>query len=316
MTLTGQAAYEFLLRFACGLESQNAGEYFVLQDLKSSWSNYRDKHPTDAKPLTKTVESILADAKTVRSHIFGGNLHSTRYEISALTIAGVKKSDHVLLVADNNSITKKVARALGRSAAQRAGSISVTHPNSQALQNRFKELTMLKEQKFIDCPIAPVSFDEALRTGFNEANHVFVCTPMLDTLEQAHTNIVDAWMRRSRSDGNLVVLQQIKKETIPAKLWLGTSLQNCILSDAVQTQFQKDIEYNQRLLEKAARGCRNAAAARATGLTSGKVSEVIVKHIEDNYADVCGHIASLEQRSTHRPAINLSNSCQSVCRLA
>ncbi|MBI2712264.1 MAG: hypothetical protein HYX41_05320 [Bdellovibrio sp.] len=76
----GEAAYLFLLRFICGLESEIQGETDVFGQFKDAWQGFRSVESTLSLGLTPWVQRLFEDAKEIRSlHLqnMGGNSYGS-----------------------------------------------------------------------------------------------------------------------------------------------------------------------------------------------------------------------------------------------
>jgi glutamyl-tRNA reductase len=68
----GAAAYGFLLRMACGLESKLAGETEIFGQVKETWAAFSVRDLPLARELGSTVQRLFRDVKQVRSlHLSG-----------------------------------------------------------------------------------------------------------------------------------------------------------------------------------------------------------------------------------------------------
>jgi glutamyl-tRNA reductase len=68
----GAAAYGFLLRLACGLESKLAGETEIFGQLKECWAVFSARDVPLARELGGTVQRLFRDVKQVRSRHLSG----------------------------------------------------------------------------------------------------------------------------------------------------------------------------------------------------------------------------------------------------
>jgi len=63
----GAAGYEFLLRVACGLESNIAGESEVFGQIKEAWRAYEREHPAIARAHGSLMQRVFEDVKEIRA---------------------------------------------------------------------------------------------------------------------------------------------------------------------------------------------------------------------------------------------------------
>jgi glutamyl-tRNA reductase len=68
----GAAAYGFLLRMACGLESKLAGETEIFGQVKETWAAFSGRDVPLARELGSTVQRLFRDVKQVRSQHLSG----------------------------------------------------------------------------------------------------------------------------------------------------------------------------------------------------------------------------------------------------
>jgi hypothetical protein len=94
---TGLEAYGFLLRLACGLESEIAGETEIFGQIKQSWRDHEQSHPLAARRIRHWMQRLLQETKEIRSeHIV--NLGSATYGSLARRLLGGRTDGATLLV--------------------------------------------------------------------------------------------------------------------------------------------------------------------------------------------------------------------------
>lgn len=94
---TGTTAYRFLLEFTTGLHSAIPGETNVLGQFRQAWFRWRDSAPVAAAPLAGTVESLLRDAKRIRSRHLQG-VGGESYGSLVRRLIRPERSDRILIV--------------------------------------------------------------------------------------------------------------------------------------------------------------------------------------------------------------------------
>jgi hypothetical protein len=93
----GAEAYGFLLRLACGLESEIAGETEILGQIKQAWRDYEKAHVQAARELRPWMQRLLQETKEIRSeHVV--NLGSATYGSLARRLLGGRTGGTTLLV--------------------------------------------------------------------------------------------------------------------------------------------------------------------------------------------------------------------------
>ncbi|MFM1885676.1 MAG: hypothetical protein RL026_833 [Pseudomonadota bacterium] len=94
---TGAEAYGFLLRLACGLESEIIGETEIFGQIKEAWRQFESAHAEAARGLRPWLQRLLQDTKEIRSeHIVG--LGSATYGSLARRLLGGRAEGTILLV--------------------------------------------------------------------------------------------------------------------------------------------------------------------------------------------------------------------------
>ncbi len=94
---TGAEAYGFLLRLACGLESEIVGETEIFGQIKEAWRQFEQDHAERARALRPWMQRLLQDTKEIRSeHIVG--LGSATYGSLARRLLGGRAEGTILLV--------------------------------------------------------------------------------------------------------------------------------------------------------------------------------------------------------------------------
>jgi Glutamyl-tRNAGlu reductase, N-terminal domain len=93
----GVDAYRFMLRLACGLESEIAGETEILGQIKEAWRDYERDDPEAAASLRPWMQRLLQDTKEIRSeHVVG--LGSATYGSLVRRLLGAGQHGPTLLL--------------------------------------------------------------------------------------------------------------------------------------------------------------------------------------------------------------------------
>ena len=74
----GTAAYAFLLRFACGLESKLVAETEIFGQIKQAWRDFSEASSGVARQLSPWMQLLFQDAKAIRAQYLA-NLGSASY---------------------------------------------------------------------------------------------------------------------------------------------------------------------------------------------------------------------------------------------
>lgn len=237
----GVEAYEFLLRLACGLESEIAGETEILGQIKQAWRDHETAHPLAARRLRPWMQRLLQETKEIRSeHVV--NLGSATYGSLARRLLGGRTGGTTLLVgagqlaatvvpylacAELRIWNRTPARAFDMLAAQREGAVV------------DRKVTVL-----------PASLDAEL-AAWHEADDVVLCVPVDAERDPAR---VAAWLGRRTSGGRVLHLG--------IRAAAGTAWQDVPELATLDDLFAlRDAQADQRtaLLARARRACHEKA---------------------------------------------------------
>jgi hypothetical protein len=235
----GAEAYGFLLRLACGLESEIAGETEIFGQIKQAWRDHEAAHPLAARRIRPWMQRLLQETKEIRSeHIV--NLGSATYGSLARRLLGGRTDGTTLLIGAGQLATtvlpylsgaelrvwnRTPARAFEMLAAQR--------------DTTGRQVTVL----------APT--EEAELAAWPEAHDVVLCIPA-DAERDAHR--VEAWQKRRTAGGRVLHLGILSAagtawEGVPELATLGDLF---ALRDA-------QAEQREALLARARRACLEKA---------------------------------------------------------
>jgi hypothetical protein len=93
----GADAYRFMLRLACGLESEIAGETEILGQIKEAWRDHERDDSEAATALRPWMQRLLQDTKEIRSeHVVG--LGSATYGSLVRRLLGAEQHGPTLLL--------------------------------------------------------------------------------------------------------------------------------------------------------------------------------------------------------------------------
>lgn len=189
----GAEAYGFLLRLACGLESEIAGETEILGQIKQAWRDHEQAHPLAARRIRPWMQRLLQETKEVRSeHVV--NLGSATYGSLARRLLGGRTDGVTLLIgagqlaatvlpyldcAELRIANRTPARVFEMLAAQRAGAAA------------DRQVTVLP------------ATEEAELAAWHDAHDVVLCIPA-DAERDARR--VAAWNGRRDTGGRVLHL--------------------------------------------------------------------------------------------------------------
>lgn len=93
----GADAYRFMLRLACGLESEIAGETEILGQIKDAWREHESADAQAASVLRPWMQRLLQDTKEIRSEFVTG-LGSATYGSLVRRLLGAETTGPTLLL--------------------------------------------------------------------------------------------------------------------------------------------------------------------------------------------------------------------------
>ena len=160
----GVEAYEYLLRFACGLESQVKGETDVFGQIKSAFKVFLEETPESAIIYQSLFFKLFEDTKEIRAnylHGIGGN----SYGALARRLLNPTSEDKVLVVG---------AGLLSKSVAPYFADSKLTVYNRSL--GRLLEITSALSQKGYT-NIEYIQDSEQLTHSFQTASLILICTP-------------------------------------------------------------------------------------------------------------------------------------------
>ncbi|MET0290854.1 MAG: hypothetical protein ABW136_00725 [Steroidobacteraceae bacterium] len=188
---SGAEAYGFLLRLACGLESEIAGETEILGQIKQSWREHEQSHPLAARRIRQWMQRLLQETKEVRSeHVL--NLGSATYGSLARRLLGGRTDGATLLVG----------------AGQLAATVLPYLPGAElSVWNRTpaRAFEMLAGQRGVanrQTTVLP-SGEEAELAAWHDAHDVVLCIPGDAARDPAR---IEAWNQRRQTGGKLLHL--------------------------------------------------------------------------------------------------------------
>jgi glutamyl-tRNA reductase len=173
---SGADAYEFLLRFASGLESEIKGETDVFGQVKTAFKEFSANHPELASELQSVFQTLFEDTKEIRAQYLQG-IGGNTYGALARRVLDPQPSSRVLLLGAGQ-IAKSVAPYFADSC------LSVFNRSSE----RLMELRVSLHQKGYS-GVTILSPDVDLATEIAAAGIILLATPAgspLDALVLRH----------------------------------------------------------------------------------------------------------------------------------
>lgn len=243
----GVEAYEFLLRVACGLESEIVGESDVFGQLKESWHVFRTGRTAGAQALESLMQRLFEDVKEIRSRHLA-TLGATTYGSLVRTLLGSDIESPTLLVGAG-----RMARVILPYLAGRPLLIANRTP-ARASQLRDELAASLRASSQVRVlPADPAAELAAWRS----ASNVIVCIPANPERDALR---VQAWSGPGSRRGRLLHLGLLTSagsvwSSIPSIATLGDLF-------GLQAAHQ---DRRQLRFERARRACRERARLRDLG---------------------------------------------------
>jgi glutamyl-tRNA reductase len=175
---SGAEAYEFLLRFASGLESEIKGETDVFGQVKTAFRDFSTAHPERAGELHSVFQTLFEDTKEIRAQYLQG-IGGNTYGALARRVLDPQPSNRVLLLG---------AGQIAKSVAPYFADAGLTVFNRSP--ERLMELQVSLHQKGYS-GVTILASDADLPSEISSANIILLATPVgspLDSLVLSHRN--------------------------------------------------------------------------------------------------------------------------------
>jgi hypothetical protein len=271
--LKGKAAYEFLLRFLCGLESANIGEDHVVHEFRRNWANYQ-KRADKLSGIPVFIDALLHDTKAIRDNIMHRYKELTLCE-TAKDLVQFKAGQSALVIATDETTAEQMVRALGKDNQTSAKTIYVTVSDS-APEKMAEKFRVLQDQKKLSADINCVTLDDAMAIS-RKQNHVFVC------LGRRHAEDDARLLDGLAGCPNVVTL--IKGGALaPDSPWGTFRAPNYISPIQVQEHGQKKDAEGKHILMQTGRACSIIATAREKKIKP--IEALVVEHINKSDKEI------------------------------
>jgi hypothetical protein len=243
----GDAAYAFLLRFACGLESRLTGETEIFGQVKQAWSDFTREPSSLAHELSPWMQRLFQDAKEIRARFLSG-LGSASYGSQVRRLLGEPAAGATTLLVGAGQLAESIAPWL------EGGELQIWNRTSGRALELARELVKRPGTR----QVSVIAGADAEIAAWSRARDVVVCIPLDPARDPAR---IAAWNARADRGGRLIHLglseagENSPWRAVPELLDLGT------LFDLLRTQ----TEQRRRAVERARRGCAEKALLRALG---------------------------------------------------
>jgi hypothetical protein len=246
----GTAAYAFLLRFCCGLESKLVAETEIFGQIKQAWREFSERGSPLGRQLSPWMQQLFQDAKEIRAQ-FLSHLGSVSYGSQVRRLLGEEADSGPTLLIGAGQLAQAVAPWL-------AGS-ELWLWNRTAARARELALELAKRQ-----PARPVRVieegDAAELAAWRGARQVILCIPPELRADQAR---VDAWRVRHSLGGRIIHLGTGAEGVAPWK-----DLPEVVSLGALFDMLQAHSEVRRRQFERARAACLEKALLRGLGANS------------------------------------------------
>ena len=168
---TGTDAYEYLLRFACGLESEIKGETDVFGQVKTAFKDLSTERPVLSESLNAIFQKLLEDTKEIRAHYLQG-IGGNTYGALARRLMNPGETDRVLMIGAGD-ISKSVSPYFADS------NLTIWNRSSQRLNDLGADLA----RKGLTAALSTDT--SALAEAIRNATMILIATPTGSSVEDA-----------------------------------------------------------------------------------------------------------------------------------
>ncbi|HXR20525.1 MAG TPA: hypothetical protein VN757_11400 [Steroidobacteraceae bacterium] len=250
----GAAAYAFLLRFCCGLESRLVAETEIFGQIKQAWRDFSLSGAPAVKQLSPWMQYLFTDTKEIRAQYLG-SLGSVSYGSQVRRILG-KEGDSIA----------SMGPTLLVGAGQLAQAVApwLTGPELWLWNRtgaRARELAAELAKRAPERPVRIIGEDpQAELAAWRSAQQVVVCIPPERQADQAR---VAAWRERASEGGRIIHLGAGAEGLSPWK-----DLPELVSLGALFNMLQAHSEVRRRQLERSRAACLEKALLRGLGANS------------------------------------------------
>jgi glutamyl-tRNA reductase len=246
----GAAAYAFLLRCCCGLESKLVAETEIFGQIKQAWRQFSSRGGPLAQRLSPWIQQLFQDAKEVRAQ-FLANLGSASYGSQVRRLLGDEASPGPTLLVGAGQLAQSVAPWL-------TGSEVWIWNRTRA---RAQELALELAKRNPERPVRVIDTGrEAELSAWATAAQVVVCVPPDREADPAR---LAAW--RARSHGGRIIHLGAGAEG--AASW--KDVPECVSLSELFDMLQSHSDLRRRQLERARSACLEKALLRNLSAHSG-----------------------------------------------
>jgi hypothetical protein len=243
----GAAAYAFLLRVCCGLESKLVAEAEIFGQIKQAWRDFSERGSPLAKLLSPWIQHLFRDAKEIRAQHLG-SLGSASYGSQVRRLLGDEAGSGPTLLVGAGQLAQAVAPWLEGS------ELWLWNRTSERASELSRELAKRNPGR----PIRVIAEGpEAEFAAWRTARQVVICVPPEPLADEAR---VAAWRERQAGGGRIIHLGAGAEAAAP---WNG--LPELVSLGTLFDMLQAHSELRRRQLERARRACLEKALLRSLG---------------------------------------------------
>jgi hypothetical protein len=243
----GAAAYAFLLRICCGLESKLVAETEIFGQIKQAWRNFSSHGSPLAQQLSPWMQHLFRDAKEIRAQYLG-NLGSASYGSQVRRLLGDHAAAGPTLLIGAGQLAQSIAPWLTGS--------ELWLSNRTAARSRELARELSKRS-----PERPVRvFEDGIQgelAGWRGAHQIVICVPPDADLDRLR---IAAWRERTGGGGRIIHLGAGAEGAAPWK-----ELPEFVSLGALFDMLQAHSDVRRRQIERARAACREKALLRGLG---------------------------------------------------
>jgi Glutamyl-tRNAGlu reductase, N-terminal domain len=237
---SGAAAYSFLLRFACGLESRLVAETEIFGQIKEAWRAYELAEGSLRRPLAPLMRQLFRDTKEIRAQYLSGT-GSASYGSQVRRLLRDGASGPALLIGAGQ-LAQSVAPWIECS---ELWIWNRTPGKAEALAQQLRERHPERQFRVLQ------GREEAELTGWRQAVNVVVCVPADAERDAAR---VQAWLSRTLESGQVI---HLGGDMHANPLWREVKPLTSL--DTLFNMLQAQSDHRQRQVQCALQACTDRA---------------------------------------------------------
>lgn len=243
----GAAAYAFLLRICCGLESKLVAETEIFGQIKQAWRDFSARGSRLARQLSPWMQHLFCDAKEIRAQYLG-SLGSASYGSQVRRLLGDDAAAGPTLLIGAGQLAQAVAPwLLGSELWLSNRTAARAHELARELGKRSPERPVRVIADGIEGELA----------AWRGAHQVVICVPPDAGSDRLR---IAAWRERAGSGGRIIHLGAGAEGTAPWK-----ELPEFLSLGALFDMLQTHSDVRRRQIERARGACREKALLRGLG---------------------------------------------------